>query len=218
MSEVEVLKRLKSCIVELDVSNVKETFQAVVDAGIPQRIILDEISKAMEEVGSRFEKGEYFLSELIMAAEIMKEGMEVLAPYLGQGEAKVMGKVVIGTVSGDIHDIGKNIVITLLKSAGFQIYDLGVDVPPEDFVRKVKETGAEILGLSALLPITMEGMREVIDALKKEGIRNQVKVIVGGAPLTEEFARSIGADAYAKDAIQGVEICKRWVQKLNSKL
>ena len=214
MSEVEVLKRLKSCIVELDVSNVKETFQAVVDAGIPQRIILDEISKAMEEVGSRFEKGEYFLSELIMAAEIMKEGMEVLAPYLGQGEAKVMGKVVIGTVSGDIHDIGKNIVITLLKSAGFQIYDLGVDVPPEDFVRKVKETGAEILGLSALLPITMEGMREVIDALKKEGIRNQVKVIVGGAPLTEEFARSIGADAYAKDAIQGVEICKRWVQKI----
>ena len=147
-----------------------------------------------------------------MAGEVMKEGMKVLEPYLRGSEIRKIGKVVIGTVRGDLHDIGKNIVATLLSAAGFEVIDLGVDVPPEKFVEAVKEHNPDIIGMSALLTTTMIEMENVIKALKEAGLRNRVKIIIGGAPITREFAEKIGADAAARDAVEGVNICKSWVK------
>ncbi|MEM1550803.1 MAG: cobalamin-dependent protein [Candidatus Bathyarchaeia archaeon] len=146
-----------------------------------------------------------------MAGEVVKEGMKVLEPYLKVGEVKMIGKVVIGTVKGDLHDIGKNIVVTLLRASGLEVIDLGVDVPPERFVEAVKEHKPDVVAMSALLTTTMDEMENVIKALKEAGLRDKVKVIIGGAPITDEFAKKIGADAAAKDAIEGVNICKAWL-------
>jgi 5-methyltetrahydrofolate--homocysteine methyltransferase len=175
---------------------------------------MEGMSKGMEIVGKKFEEGEFFLSDLIMAGETMKAGMEVLKPHLKAGQVKSMGRVVIGTVKGDIHDIGKNIVSTLLSSAGFEVHDLGVDVDVDRFVKAVQEFKAHILAMSALLTVTMPYMEEVIKAVEKAGIRSQLKIIVGGAPLSEDYAKRIGADAYAEDAVTGVEKCKKLMDEV----
>ena len=143
----------------------------------------------------------------------MKEGMTILEPYLKAGDMKAAGKVVIGTVRGDLHDIGKNIVVMLLRAANFEVIDLGVDVSPEQFVEAVKKYNPDIVAMSALLTTTMIEMENVIESLKKSGLRDKVKVIIGGAPVTPEFARKIGADAAAKDAVEGVRICSEWMKK-----
>jgi methanogenic corrinoid protein MtbC1 len=169
-------------------------------------------ARGMEEVGRKYEAGEYFLSELILAGEAMKKGMEILRPHLTKEENKNAGKVVIGTVRGDLHDIGKGIVTSLLEGSGFEVYDLGVDVPAEAFLKKMRETNAAILGMSSLLTTTMHEMEDVNSALKKSRLRKRLKVIVGGAAITESFARRIGADAYARDAVLGAQICRRWTQ------
>jgi methylmalonyl-CoA mutase cobalamin-binding domain/chain len=165
----------------------------------------------MVRVGELFSEGTYFISQLIFSAEILKQVMNKLEPLLtGSQTATVLGrKVVIGTVRGDIHDIGKNIVITLLKGAGFDVIDLGVDVPKEKFVQAVKESGARVLGLSALLNFTYPEMKEVVDAVKGAGLGDQVKIIVGGTPVNEQVREYAGADYYAPDAVAGVNICKR---------
>jgi corrinoid protein of di/trimethylamine methyltransferase len=167
----------------------------------------------MEVVGQKFSDGEYFLPNLIISAEGMKNAMELLEPKLRelQQARTTLGKVVIGTVQGDIHEIGKSLVGTMLSANGFTVYDLGVDVPVEDFIAKIKETGANVLGLSALLTTTMEVQREVMEALKREGLREQVKVLVGGAPVTSGWAEEIEADGYAEDAIGAVQVAKRLV-------
>jgi len=164
----------------------------------------------MDIVGEKFRTGEYFLPHLIIAASGMKQSMELLEPELNRrGEkAQTLGTAVIGTVKGDIHEIGKSLVATMIAANGFEVHDLGVDVPTEAFVAKVKETGANLLGLSALLTTTMTAQREIIEALEEAGIRDQVKVMVGGAPVSQEWARSIGADGYAEDAVGAVELCK----------
>ena len=210
--EEEMLSRIRDAIVNLDIDNIGRLCEEAVKAGVPAyEVVMDGMAKGMEIVGEKYERNEYFLAELIMAGETMKEGMKVLEPYLKAGELKKIGKVVIGTVRGDLHDIGKNIVATLLSAAGFEVVDLGVDVPPEKFVEAVKENNPDIVGMSALLTTTMVEMEEVIKALKESGLRDKVKVIIGGAPITEEFAKKIGADAAAKDAVEGVNICKSWV-------
>ncbi len=171
--------------------------------------IIQECNAGMVEVGMRFEKGDYFISELVMSSEILKKAMVQLKPFLGdleKGPSK--GKVVIGTVKDDIHDIGKNIVVTLLNGVGYEVMDLGIDVAAEKFVNAIKETGAKVLGLSALLNFTFPSMKEVVDALKEAGIRDQVTVIIGGAPCNEEVRRSVGADYFATDATKGVRICQ----------
>ncbi|MEM1658236.1 MAG: cobalamin-dependent protein [Candidatus Jordarchaeales archaeon] len=150
---------------------------------------------------------------MVVAGEAMKEGIKILEPYLRTGEAERLGKVVIGTVRGDMHDIGKNIVATLLSGAGFEVIDLGVDVPTEAFVEAVRKHKPHIVGMSALLTTTMVEMENVIKALEHAGLRNKVKIIIGGAPVSKEYAEKIGADAYAKDAVEGVSICKSWVLK-----
>jgi len=212
VNKEETLSRIRDAIVNLDIDNIGRLCEEAVKAGVPAyEVVMDGMAKGMEIVGEKYERNEYFLAELIMAGETMKEGMKVLEPYLKAGELKKIGKVVIGTVRGDLHDIGKNIVATLLSAAGFEVVDLGVDVPPEKFVEAVKENNPDIVGMSALLTTTMVEMEEIIKALKEAGLRDKVKVIIGGAPITEEFAKKIGADAAAKDAVEGVNICKSWV-------
>lgn len=214
MSEVGLLTRLKDAIVNLDFDGSKLLAQEAVAKGIPpNEIITKAISSAMEEVGRKFEASEYFLSELIVAGEIGKEISQMLQPYMKGSEIKKIGKVVIGTVKGDLHDIGKNIFGMMLEAAGFEVIDLGNDVPAEAFVEAVKNHKPDILGMSALLTVTMVEMENVIKELKKAGVREKVKVIIGGAPITEEYAKRIGADGYGKDAVVGVDICKAWVGK-----
>jgi len=211
----EILERIRRLMVEIRIDEVKEAVDEALRMGIkPLDIIDNALTPAIREIGDLFEKGEYFLPELIISADLFKEIMdEKLKPLLtAEGSAReALGRVVIGTVKGDLHDIGKNIVATMLEIAGFEVYDLGVDVAPEEFVRKAKEVNADIVAMSALLTTTMIEMKNVIELLKREGLRDKVKVIVGGAPVTEEFARQIGADAYAEDAVKAVEVCKKLV-------
>lgn len=211
MSEKEeIFKRMSEGIVNFDIQGVKKAAEEAVRNGIPAyEAIMKGMSRGMEVVGKKFEDGEYFLSDLLMAGEAMKAGMKVFKPYLKLTPAESAGRVVIGTVEGDIHDIGKNIVSTLLVSAGFEVFDLGVDVKAVKFIEKVQEVEADILAMSALLTVTMKQMEKVIEELKKAGMREKVKVIVGGAPIDEDFAKKIGADTYGQDAVVGVEACKR---------
>lgn len=212
-SKEEILERIKNLLIDIKIDEVEEAVKEALDAGLsPLEIIEGGLAPAMRVIGDKFEKGEYFLAELVAAGETFKEILNnMLRPkMMERGEiTKKLGRVVIGTVRGDLHDIGKNIVATMLESAGFEVYDLGVDVPPEEFVRKAKEVGADIVAMSALLTTTMMEMKNVIEELKKAGIRDKVKVIIGGAPITEEFAKEIGADAYGEDAVKAVKICKQ---------
>ncbi len=211
VDEREILNRLRDSIVNFDIEGVREACKDAVESGIPPyRAVIDGMAKGMEIVGQKYEANEYFLAELIMAGETMKEGMKILEPHLKAGDVKATGRVVVGTVKGDLHDIGKNIVVTLLKAAGFDVIDLGIDVPAEKFVEAVKNNSPDIVAMSALLTTTMTEMENIIKELEKAGLRDKVKVIIGGAPITPDYARKIGADAAAKDAVEGVKICKEW--------
>ena len=166
----------------------------------------------MKEVGNLFEQGEYFVPEMLIAARAMQRGMAILKPFLQQANVVSAGKVVIGTVKGDLHDIGKNLVSLMLEGAGFEIHDLGTDVSPEEFVQAVLATGAEIVALSALLTTTMPNMKSTLDSLTKAGLRDRVKVIVGGAPVTEQFSMQIGADGSAADASRAVSLAQSLIE------
>jgi len=168
---------------------------------------------AMAEVGDRFAKKEYFLSQLVLSAEIFREIMEILEPRIlerTKGEEKI-GRVVIGTVKGDVHDIGKNIVVGMLKGNGFDVFDLGVDVEAERFVDQIMEVKPEIVGMSCLISVAWESMKNTIEAIEEAGLRDAVKIIVGGGLVNEQVARHVGADAYANDVIRGINLCKEWV-------
>jgi 5-methyltetrahydrofolate--homocysteine methyltransferase len=166
---------------------------------------------AMAEVGRLFEEGEYFVPEMLIAARAMQSGLAVLKPRLAAADVKSSGKVIAGTVKGDLHDIGKNLVCMMLEGAAFEIVDLGSDVSPEKFVEAVRTTGADIVAMSALLTTTMPYMKVTIEALKAAGLRDKVKVMVGGAPLTDQYAREIGADGYSSDASRAVALAKSLV-------
>ncbi|MEM1509757.1 MAG: corrinoid protein [Thermofilaceae archaeon] len=208
----KVYNSIKSKFLEFDFDSVKKLVREALDNGAsPNDVIERSLRPAMEEAGGRFEKGEFFLAELVVAGDLFKEVMdEILIPEIQRrgGSTSALGTVVIGTVRGDLHDIGKSIVATMLRAAGFNVIDLGVDVPPEKFVEAAVQNKANIIGMSALLTTTMLEMKNVIEALKQAGIRDKVKVVVGGAAVTEEYAKSIGADAYGEDAVKAVKICK----------
>ena len=173
--------------------------------------ILDEARKGMEIVGQRFASSEYFIPDLVYSGEILKAVTEMVKPKLtGTVESKKLGKIVFGTVAGDIHDIGKDIVVFMLDVNGFEIYDLGVDVPAQKFVEKIKETGAPVVGLSGFLTLAFDSMKQTIDAIKAAGLRDKVKVMIGGGQITEEVKDYTGADAYGKDAMAGVTLAKKW--------
>jgi corrinoid protein of di/trimethylamine methyltransferase len=210
----ELLNQITASLVEGDPDRTVELTRQAVEAGMePMTIIEGGLVPGMNIVGDKFSQGEYFLPHLIISAGGMQQAMEILEPELRarKQEVKVTGKVVIGTVHGDIHEIGKSLVGTMLSASGFQVFDLGVDVPAEVFVAKVKETGAHIVGLSALLTTTMVVQKEIIEALSAAGLRHQVKVIVGGAPVTRSWAVEIGADGYAEDAIEAVQLATRLI-------
>lgn len=212
METEQILKELVETVVNLEVEDVKKLALKAVEAGIPAYVVIEKgISKGLEIVGKKFEEKECFLPELITVGLAAKEGLTVLEPYLKKEETKASGVVVIGTVKGDLHDIGKNIVVSMLKSAGFAVYDLGIDVPAKKFVEKVQELNADLLALSALLTTTMPEMKKVIEALKTRSLRNKVKVMVGGRPVTEKFAKAIGADVYCKDAMGGLRKAKELI-------
>lgn len=165
----------------------------------------------MDEVGQRFEQGDFFVPEMLVSARAMQAGLQVLKPHLVQGEVRSAGKVALGTVQGDIHDIGKNLVCMMLEGAGFEVLDLGVDVSPDQFVQAAQD-GAQVIGMSALLTTTMGNMVTTIEALKAAGLRDKVKVIIGGAPVTEEYADRIGADASAKDASSATRLARSLIR------
>ena len=196
MNRKAILSKLCEALVNLDIEGIKKACKEALNAGISAyEVIIEGMTKGMEIVGQKYEDDEYFLAELIMAGETMKEGMKILEPHLKAGEIKTSGKVVIGTIQGDLHDIGKNIVVTLLRAANFDVVDLGVDVSAERFVEAVKNEKPNIVAMSALLTTTMIEMENVVKALKEAGLRDKGKIIIGGAPITPEYARKIGADA-----------------------
>lgn len=212
MTEKDIEKELFESFIELSEERVLKCCKEALEKGIDAERILNILTRALEEIGRRYERGEYFLAELIASGEIMKKATEILRPSLAK-EILSMKKVrmVIGTVEGDIHDIGKNLVITIVSSLGIDIIDLGIDVPAEKFVEAVDKFKPKIVGMSALLTTTMNQMKNVIEALKKAGLRDKVKVIVGGRPVTEEFAKEIGADAYGEDAFAARKIISEWI-------
>jgi methanogenic corrinoid protein MtbC1 len=174
--------------------------------------ILDDARKGMEIVGKRFASSEYFIPDLVYSGEILKSVTEMVKPKLTKGEeTRKLGKIVFGTVAGDIHDIGKDIVVFMLDVNGFEIHDLGVDVPAQKFVEKIKETEAPIVGLSGFLTLAFDSMKQTVEAIKGAGLRDRVKVMIGGGQITEEVTKYTGADAYGKDAMAGVSLAKRWV-------
>jgi 5-methyltetrahydrofolate--homocysteine methyltransferase len=203
----DVLKKLFNAVLEGDFDGVATNVQASLDAGLDPGVILnDGMIAAMREVGARFEAGDYYVPEMLIAARAMQSGMSLLKPHLQKTERKSSGRVLMGTVKGDLHDIGKNLVSLMLEGAGYEIIDLGVDVPAEEFVRKVIEIKPDIVGMSALLTTTMASMKITLDALTAAGLRDQVKVIVGGAPVTDAYARQIEADGFALDASRAVNL------------
>lgn len=201
---------LAQALANLEEKKVYELIDRQIAEGVSPLDIVQECNDGMIRVGELFSEQKYFISQLIYSAEILKQVMKKLDPLLAgvQTAGGGSGKVIIGTVKGDIHDIGKNIVITLLKGSGFDVIDLGVDVPTEKFVEAVKNSGAKVLGLSALLNFTYPVMKEVVDAVSAAGLRDKVKIIVGGTPVNEQVREYAGADYYALDAVAGVRICK----------
>jgi len=212
MSGTGLLHELTSAFVEIDYPRVKELIKKAINSNIPANDILKAMQEGTIAVGKKYENGEYFLSELMAVGEFFKTGLEELNPYLSKANVASVGAVVVGTVKGDLHDIGKNLFKTLLQSSAFTVYDLGIDVAPEQFVDELRKTKAGILAMSSLLTTTMDQMRVVIEELKNAGLRSKLKVIVGGNPMTEEFGKEIGADAAVRDAVIGVRVCKKWVE------
>ena len=201
---------IPTALAELNEQEAARLVKERLDAGDDPMTILDDLRRGMDIVGERYKAGDYFLSELIVSGEIFKDSMKLVEPHLKADATASATKIVLGTVKGDIHNIGKDIVAVLLKGAGFEVYDLGIDVPPQAFVDKLKETGAPILGMSGLLTPSFDSMKETIEAIKEAGLRDKVKVVIGGGVVTELVQRHTGADAFTDDGLEGVEICRRF--------
>jgi len=203
------MDELGQALRDLDEKKVYALVEERIKKDVPPMEIVGACNEGMAAVGELFSTNEYFISQLIFSAEILKAVMKRLEPLLQSAEpGKSTGKVVIGTVKGDIHDLGKNVVITLLRASGFEVIDLGVDVPAEKFVTTLKQTGAKVLGLSALQNLTYPEMKHVVEEVGKAGLRDKVKIIIGGTPCNEQVRQFTGADYYAVDAVAGVKICK----------
>jgi 5-methyltetrahydrofolate--homocysteine methyltransferase len=209
---MEILLKLSEALQQGNAGAVAGFTRAAIDGGADPKTILDDgLVAGMSIVGERFKRHEIFLPNVLLAARAMYAGMDLLKPLLIRDGIPSIGKVVMGSVRGDLHDIGKNLVAIMLKGAGFEVIDLGNDVPPERFVDVAEKENAQVIGLSALLTTTMPVMKEVVDQASRKGIREHTRIIVGGAPLTAEYARQIGADAYCFDAVSAVEYVRQCV-------
>lgn len=213
MAKEKIIEDFIHAALNMDIMSAKDSCKEVINQGLdPYEFIEQAITKALVIIGDKFENEEFFLPELFMAAEIVKKSMKILEPHIkGSGKKRNVGKIIIGTAKNDMHDIGKNIVSFFLQAEGFEVIDLGVDVSPERFVEAVRNEKPDILAISALITLTMPEVSNTLKALEEANLRNQVNVIVGGAPMTQEFVDDIGADALAKNAIDGVKKCKGWV-------
>lgn len=199
---------------EGEMEEVKALVQQALDAGeSAERVLKEGLIQAMDRVGARFKNGELYIPEVLLAARAMHSGMAILKPILSKSTGTIAGKVLIGTVKGDLHDIGKNLVAMMIEGGGFDVIDLGIDVPASRFVEAVKEHRPQVVGMSALLTTTMMEMKNTIQALEEAGLKDRVKIIVGGAPVTEGFAKEIGADGYAPDAAVGVDVVRSWISR-----
>ena len=206
------LKQLYESVVNGDAKATQSLTQQALAEGVdPLKLVNDYMVPAMDEVGRRFEANEYFVPELLISARAMKAALELIRPILTARGDKPVGRVAIGTVKGDLHDIGKNLVGSLLEGGGFEVIDLGVNVTPEKFIASINEKQANIIAMSALLTTTMPSMKTTIDALKQAGVRDKVKVLIGGAPITQNYADEIGADGYSENAVGAVALAKKAV-------
>ncbi|OGN94866.1 MAG: hypothetical protein A2Y89_00930 [Chloroflexi bacterium RBG_13_51_18] len=205
-------KDLAKALADLKEDEAVAIAREKLDAGADPMGILNDAGKGMEVVGVRFSKGEYFIPDLVYSGEILKRINEIVKPKLTGGVAKKTGgKVIIATVAGDIHDIGKDIVVFMLDVSGFEVYDMGVDVPVQKIVEKIKETGSTVVGLSGFLTLAYDAMKQTIDAISKAGLREKTKVMIGGGQITQEIVKYTGADAYGKDAVEGVALARKWL-------
>jgi corrinoid protein of di/trimethylamine methyltransferase len=210
------LEKLYTAVLEGDAKTSAAITKQALDEGVePLALVTDTMVPAMDEAGRRFEAEEYFVPELLLAARAMKAAMALIRPLLVASGAKSAGRVAVGTVKGDLHDIGKNLVASMLEGGGFEVLDLGADVSPEKFIEAVKEKGAQVVCLSALLTVTMPAMKTTIEALKKAGVRESVKVLVGGAPVTAQYASEIGADGYGENANSAVALTRKLLAEGN---
>ena len=206
------LKKLYEAVVSGDAKTTKALTQQALAEGVdPLTLVNEHMVPAMDEVGRRFEANEYFVPELLISARAMKAALELIRPLLTARGDKPVGRVAVGTVKGDLHDIGKNLVATLLEGGGFEVIDLGVNVSPEKFIAAVNEKQANVIAMSALLTTTMPAMKTTIDALKQAGVRDKVKVLIGGAPITQKYSEEIGADGYSENAVGAVALAKKAV-------
>ncbi|HCX65735.1 MAG TPA: cobalamin-binding protein [Eubacteriaceae bacterium] len=209
------LKAIKTAVGELEEEQVLEMlndFVATNPSEEEAQKVVAACQEGMAQVGELFESGEYFVGDLIFAGELLTEALDVLKPVIGAGSSEQKGTIVLGTVHGDLHDIGKNIFKSMSEAAGFEVIDLGIDQPVQAFVDKVKEVKPQIVGMSGVLTLALEAMKDTVDGLKEAGLRDDVKVIIGGNPVTKEACEHIGADAFTTNAAEGVKICTAWVE------
>lgn len=209
----EIIKDLSNAVVDMEEDKVIELSNNAIKEGIdPYRAIDEGLSDGMERAGQLFEEEEYFVAELLMCANTMNSGIDILKPYLQTEKSKEKDKVVIGVIEGDTHDIGKNLVKLMLENGGFEVVDLGMDVSPKEFVERAKEVHAKLICISTLMTTTMDTMEDVIKILQQEGIRDRYKVMIGGGPISDSFAKSIGADGYSGNAAEAVRLAKSLVE------
>jgi len=208
---VEAIDKVRKTLVDLEIENIQAVIKEALDGGAaPLDIALTGLGSGMKEVGDLFQSEEYYLADLVLAGETMKEGMQVLEPLLSGESAAVKGPVIVFTVKGDIHDIGKNLVSTMLSSSGFKVIDLGVDVPEDKVVDAIKSSGASLVGMSVLLTPMISSIGDVVDAISEAGLRDKIKIAIGGACTTQELVDRFGLDALGNDAVDAVKIFEGW--------
>lgn len=210
MKKEDYLKKMSDCVFEFEDEEIKEICKDYIKDGYEAvDAVMGGLVDGMRRAGDLFAKDEYFVTDLLLCSDAMYNGLEILKPHIDKKEEEKKVKCVIGVIEGDTHDIGKNLVKTMMEAQGFEMYDLGRDVKVEDFVVKAEEINADIIALSTLMTTTMDGMRRVIEKLKEEGLRDKFKVLIGGGPVSQKFSESIGADGYSKDAIEAVKLAKK---------
>ncbi len=200
--------KLKETLIDLDIDGIQPLIENALKEGINPHILVKYLIDGMRSIGDQFEQGDVYLSELLMASEMMKNALDIIKPYISKNSRKSEGTVIIGTVEGDVHDIGKNLIKTMLKTNGFDVVDLGVDVPTSVFIDKVREIRPDILAISSLLTTTMPKIVDIIEALENADLRNQVKIMIGGATIRQEWASNVGADGFAPDMVSAIKVCQ----------
>ena len=208
------LNLLTQYVGELDEESVVEMLNDFVASNPTEeeaQKVVNACQRGMALVGDLFDQGEYFVGDLIFAGEVLSEAIDILKPVIGSDNSEKVGTIVLGTVSGDLHDIGKNIFKSMSEAAGFEVYDLGIDVTKEAFVEKIKEVNPQIVGMSGVLTLAIDAMKDTVEEFKKEGLRGDIKIIIGGNPVTKEACELVGADAFTTNAAEGVKICQGWV-------